>query len=78
MPQRNWNNIPDLLRTMPVKVCIKDGKISNSSTMGKRLERFGEVRIVDETNDFGLDFVKKTERQYAIVLKEFTDNSLGP
>ena len=30
--------------------------------MGKRLERFGEVRIVDETNGFGLDFVKKIER----------------
>ena len=29
--------------------------------MGKRLERFGEVRIVDETNDFGLNFVKKKE-----------------
>ena len=29
--------------------------------MGKRLERFGEVRIVDETNDVGLDFVKKAE-----------------
>ena len=29
--------------------------------MGKRLERFGEVRIVDEKNGFGLDFVKKTE-----------------
>ena len=29
--------------------------------LGKRLERFGEVRIVDETNGFGLDFVKKTE-----------------
>ena len=27
--------------------------------MGKRLERFGEVRIVDEANGFGLDFVKK-------------------
>ena len=30
-------------------------------TMGKRLERFGEVRIIDETNGFGLDFVEKTE-----------------
>ena len=30
--------------------------------MGKRLERFGEVRIIDETNGFGLDFVEKTER----------------
>ena len=29
--------------------------------MGKRLERFGEVRIIDETNGFGLDFVEKTE-----------------
>ena len=28
-PQRNWNNIPDLLRTMSVKVSEKDGKISN-------------------------------------------------
>ena len=30
-------------------------------TMSRRLERFGEVGIVDETNGFGLDFVKKTE-----------------
>ena len=30
-------------------------------TMGKRLERFGEVRIVDETNGFGMDFVEKTK-----------------
>ena len=29
--------------------------------MGKRLERFGEVRIIDETNGFGLDFAEKTE-----------------
>ena len=29
--------------------------------MGQMLERFGEVSIVDETNGFGLDFVKKTE-----------------
>ena len=28
--------------------------------MGKRLERFGEVRIIDETNGFGLDFIEKT------------------
>ena len=27
--------------------------------MGKRLERFGEVRIVDETNGFGLDFSRR-------------------
>ena len=30
-PQRKWNNIPDLLRGMPVKVSVKDGKISNST-----------------------------------------------
>ena len=29
--------------------------------MGKRFERFGEVRIVDETTVFGLDFSRKTE-----------------
>ena len=29
--------------------------------MKKKLERFGEVRIIDETNGFGLDLVKKTE-----------------
>ena len=28
-PQRNWNDIPDLLRAMSVKVSAKDGKISN-------------------------------------------------
>ena len=38
-PQSNWYNIPDLLRTMSVKVSVKDVKISNSRTMGKRLER---------------------------------------
>ena len=30
--------------------------------MGKRLERFGEIRIIYETNGFGLDFAEKTER----------------
>ena len=32
--------------------------------MGKRLERFCEAGIVDETNRFGLDFVKKTESTF--------------
>ena len=27
----------------------------------KRLERYCEIGIVDETNGFGLDFVEKTE-----------------
>ena len=29
--------------------------------MEKRLERFGEVWVVDEMNGFGLDIVEKTE-----------------
>ena len=29
--------------------------------MGKRLDRFGEVRIADETNGLGLDLAEKTE-----------------
>ena len=28
-PQRNRDNFPDLLRAMPVKAYVKDGKISN-------------------------------------------------
>ena len=32
--------------------------------MGKRLERFGEVRMLYETNSFGLDFVEKTESRF--------------
>ena len=32
--------------------------------MGKKLERFGEVRIVDETNGFGRNFVEKTESRF--------------
>ena len=28
-PQRDWNDIPDLLRTMPVKVSVQRGKICN-------------------------------------------------
>ena len=30
MPQRKWDNIPDLRRTMPVRVSVKDGKTSTS------------------------------------------------
>ena len=32
--------------------------------MGKRLEKFGEVMIVDETNGFGLNIVGKTESEF--------------
>ena len=40
----------DLLRAASVEEYAKDGKISNYMTMGLRLERFGDVRIVDERN----------------------------
>ena len=42
-----------------MKVSANDGKTSNQTTMGKRLERFGEVEIVDETNGFELEFMGK-------------------
>ena len=32
--------------------------------MGKKLERFNEAMITDETNGFGLDFVEKTESRF--------------
>ena len=64
MPQRNRNNLPHLLGAIAVKLSVRDGKISNQTTMGKRSGRFGEARIVDETKGFGLDFLKKTESGY--------------
>ena len=47
--QRDMSNIPDPLRTKPVKVSVKDGKISNYQLNddGRRSERFGAVGIVD-------------------------------
>ena len=37
-----------------MKLPVKDGKISALTVMGKRLERFGEVRIVDETKSINI------------------------
>ena len=34
--------------------------------MGKKLGRCNQVRIVDEINGFGLDFVEKTESWFCI------------
>ena len=42
-----------------MKKSIENGEICNQTTMRERLERFGEVWIIDETGGFGLDFVKK-------------------
>ena len=38
--------------------------------MGKRLEKFSEVGIVDETNGFGVDFVEKTEWLWSGLCRE--------
>ena len=43
--QRNGNNAPGLLRAMPVKASVRDGKVCHQTTMRKRFERFGEVEI---------------------------------
>ena len=40
------------LKTISVKESVKDGEICNLTTVGKKLERFGKVEIVDEINDF--------------------------
>ena len=42
-----------------MKISIENGKICNQTTMRERLERFGEVWIIDETDGFRLDFVKQ-------------------
>ena len=48
--------------------------------MGKRLEGFGEVWTVDETNGFGLDLAEKTESGFwpyvGAVLQRRTDLGL--
>ena len=42
-----------------MKISVENGKICNQTTMGERLERIGEVWIVDETACFRLDFIEK-------------------
>ena len=41
-----------------MKLSVKDAKISNFTTVGKRLKRLGEVRIAAETN--GTEFWSTT------------------
>ena len=38
--------------------------------MGKRLERFGEIRIIDETNGFGLDLSTNPRRGSGTLKKD--------
>ena len=47
-----------------MKISVENGKICNQTRMGERLERLGEVWIVDETDCFGLDFIEKMERGF--------------
>ena len=42
-----------------MKQLIENGQICIQTTMRERLERFGESRIIYETDGFGLDFVNK-------------------
>ena len=42
-----------------MKISIENGQICNQATMRERLERFGEIWVIYETDGFGLDFVKK-------------------
>ena len=58
------NDVLDLQRAMPMKLSVEIGKICNQTTMGERLERVGEVWIVDETDCFRFDSIKKMERRF--------------
>ena len=42
-----------------MKTSAGNGKISNQTTMGERLERIGDVCIVDGTDCFRLGFIEK-------------------
>ena len=42
-----------------MKNSIENEQICYQTMMRERLERFGETRIMYETDGFGLDFVKK-------------------
>ena len=53
------NDALDLQRAMSMKISVENGKICNQAAMGERLVRTSEVRIVDETNCFRLDFIEK-------------------
>ena len=43
--------------------------------MGMRLEAFGEVMIVDETNGFGLDFAENTESRFGALPQTWEQHS---
>ena len=45
------NEILDFQKTLSVKLAVENGQICNKTTMG-RLQRIGEIFIVDETDSF--------------------------
>ena len=46
------NNILDFQLAMSMKKSIENGQICNQTTTRERLERFGETRIIYETDGF--------------------------
>ena len=65
-PHWTRNDILNLQRAISMKISIENGKISNQTTMGERMERIGEVWIVDETDCFRLDFYQEDARAEGI------------
>ena len=63
-PHWGRNGILDLQRALSMKTSVKNGKICNQMRMGERLERICEVCVVNETDRFRLDFIKKTWRRF--------------
>ena len=58
-PKGTRNDVLDLQRAMYMKVSEENRKICNQTTMGERLERIGEIWIVDEVDCLRLDFIKR-------------------
>ena len=58
-PHWTGNDFLDLQRAMSMKISLENGKICDQTMMGERLERIGEVWIVDEMDCFRLNFIYK-------------------
>ena len=56
------NDITDFQGATSVIVAVENGKDCKQTTMRKRLEGFGGVLIVFNTNGLRLDYVEKTKR----------------
>ena len=47
-----------------MKISVENGKICNQTTTGERMERIGEVWIVDERDCLRVDFIEKMEGRF--------------